>query len=116
MPTTHSDPVFVVDEVIHYCVANMPGGVPITSTMALTNATLPYVEAIAADGLAAAVGPTPRWRGASTSSPAPSPTRPSPSARARRTRRFATRSRPAGSETHDCGRFSFLRAGSSASG
>src|SRR5581483_3030154 len=46
-PTTHTDPVFVVDEVIHYCVANMPGGVPVTSTRALTNATLPYVEAIA---------------------------------------------------------------------
>ena len=53
--TTHSDPVFVVDEVIHYCVANMPGGVPITSTKALTNATLPYVEAIADLGLAGAV-------------------------------------------------------------
>jgi len=50
-PTTHSDPVYVVDGVIHYCVANMPGGVPITSTMALTNATLPYVEAIADRGL-----------------------------------------------------------------
>jgi len=53
-PTTHSDPVFVVDDVIHYCVANMPGGVPITSTGALTNATLPYVEAIADRGLGAA--------------------------------------------------------------
>src|SRR5438094_4585932 len=46
-PTTHADPVYVVDDVIHYCVANMPGGVPITSTKALTNATLPYGEAIA---------------------------------------------------------------------
>jgi alanine dehydrogenase len=54
-PTTHSDPVFVVDGVIHYCVANMPGGVPITSTKALTNATLPYVEAIAGLGLRHAV-------------------------------------------------------------
>jgi alanine dehydrogenase len=54
-PTTHSDPVFVVDGVTHYCVANMPGGVPITSTKALTNATLPYVEAIAEHGLVAAV-------------------------------------------------------------
>ena len=53
--TTHSDPVFVVDGVIHYCVANMPGGVPITSTKALTNATLPYVEAIAGRGLRDAV-------------------------------------------------------------
>ena len=51
-PTTHSDPVYVVDGVTHYCVANMPGGVPITSTKALTNATLPYVEAIAEHGLA----------------------------------------------------------------
>ena len=58
-PTTHSDPVYVVDEVIHYCVANMPGGVPITSTMALTNATLPYVEAIAGQGLRPAVSADP---------------------------------------------------------
>src|SRR5207237_4264445 len=54
-PTTHSDPVFTVDGIIHYCVANMPGGVPITSTKALTNATLPYVEAIAEHGIAEAV-------------------------------------------------------------
>jgi alanine dehydrogenase len=54
-PTTHSDPVYVVDEVIHYCVANMPGGVPVTATKALTNATLPYVEAIADLGLRGAV-------------------------------------------------------------
>ncbi|HZD87016.1 MAG TPA: alanine dehydrogenase [Gaiellaceae bacterium] len=54
-PTTHSDPVYTVDGIVHYCVANMPGGVPITSTKALTNATLPYVEAIAEHGLAEAV-------------------------------------------------------------
>jgi alanine dehydrogenase len=54
-PTTHSDPVYAVDGVTHYCVANMPGGVPVTSTKALTNATLPYVEAIAEHGLRAAV-------------------------------------------------------------
>src|SRR5207244_8101451 len=54
-PTTHSNPVYVVDNVTHYCVANMPGGVPITSTKALTNATLPYVEAIAELGLRDAV-------------------------------------------------------------
>ena len=54
-PTTHTDPVYVVDGVIHYCVANMPGAVPITSTKALTNATLPYVEAIATHGLMEAV-------------------------------------------------------------
>jgi alanine dehydrogenase len=57
--TTHSDPVFVVDRVTHYCVANMPGGVPITSTKALTNATLPYVEAIANHGLREAVARDP---------------------------------------------------------
>ncbi len=54
-PTTHSDPVYVVDGVTHYCVANMPGAVPITSTKALTNATLPYVEAIANLGLREAI-------------------------------------------------------------
>ena len=54
-PTTHSDPVYEVDGIIHYCVANMPGGVPVTSTKALTNATLPYVESIADHGLAEAV-------------------------------------------------------------
>ncbi len=54
-PTTHTEPVFEVDGVTHYCVANMPGAVPVTSTKALTNATLPYVEAIAADGLAETV-------------------------------------------------------------
>ena len=54
-PTTHSNPVYEVDGITHYCVANMPGGVPITSTLALTNATLPYVEAIAEHGLAQAV-------------------------------------------------------------
>jgi alanine dehydrogenase len=58
-PTTHSDPVYVVDGVTHYCVANMPGAVPITSTKALTNVTLPYVEAIAEHGLAEAVARDP---------------------------------------------------------
>jgi alanine dehydrogenase len=53
--TTHADPVYVVDGVTHYCVANMPGAVPITSTKALTNATLPYLEAIANLGLREAV-------------------------------------------------------------
>ncbi len=57
--TTHADPVYVVDGVTHYCVANMPGAVPITSTKALTNATLPYVEAIANKGLRAAVADDP---------------------------------------------------------
>jgi len=50
-PTTHTDPTYEVDEIIHYCVANMPGAVPITSTYALTNATLPYVLALAERGI-----------------------------------------------------------------
>jgi len=54
-PTTHSEPVYEVEGVTHYCVANMPGAVPITSTKAVTNATLPYVESIAEHGLAEAV-------------------------------------------------------------
>jgi alanine dehydrogenase len=58
-PTTHSDPVYEVDGVTHYCVANMPGAVPITSTKALTNATLPYVEEIADHGLREAVARDP---------------------------------------------------------
>jgi alanine dehydrogenase len=49
-PTTHSDPTFEVDGITHYCVTNMPGAVPITSTYALTNATLPYVLELA-DGV-----------------------------------------------------------------
>jgi alanine dehydrogenase len=54
-PTTHDDPTYTVDGVIHYCVANMPGAVPITSTRSLTNVTLPYVEAIAEHGVAGAI-------------------------------------------------------------
>jgi alanine dehydrogenase len=54
-PTTHSDPVYEVDGVTHYCVANMPGAVPVTSTFALTNATLPYVLALADLGVAGAI-------------------------------------------------------------
>jgi len=52
-PTTHTDPTYVVDGITHYCVANMPGAVPITSTYALTNATMPYVVKLADHGLAA---------------------------------------------------------------
>ena len=48
--TTHDDPVYVVDDVIHYCVANMPGGVPKTSTHALNNVTLPFILQIANRG------------------------------------------------------------------
>ncbi len=54
-PTTHSDPTFEVDGILHYCVANMPGAVPITSTFALTNATLPYVIELADHGPKGAV-------------------------------------------------------------
>ena len=49
-PTTHEDPTFLVDDVLHYCVANMPGAVPYTSTLALTNATLPYAMLLANSG------------------------------------------------------------------
>ena len=54
-PTTHSEPTYEVEGVIHYCVTNMPGAVPITSTYALTNATLPYINALARDGVHGAV-------------------------------------------------------------
>jgi alanine dehydrogenase len=46
-PTTHENPTFIIDDVVHYCVANMPGAVPYTSTLALTNATLPYAVKLA---------------------------------------------------------------------
>lgn len=59
-PTTHDDPTFAVHDSIYYCVANMPGAVPTTATRALTNATLPYVSAIAAKG----------WERAATEDPA----------------------------------------------
>lgn len=54
-PTTHTDPTFIVDNVVHYCVANMPGAVPRTSTFALNNATLPFVLEIANKGYRAAL-------------------------------------------------------------
>lgn len=53
-PTTHEHPIFVIDDVVHYCVANMPGAVPYTSTIALTNATLPYAILLANHGWKAA--------------------------------------------------------------
>jgi alanine dehydrogenase len=53
--TTHDDPVFEVDGIVHYCVANMPGAVPVTATKALTNVTFPYVEAIADKGVEGAI-------------------------------------------------------------
>ena len=54
-PTSHSEPVYIVDDVIHYCVANMPGALPMTSTRALTNATLPYVLKLARFGFTKAI-------------------------------------------------------------
>jgi alanine dehydrogenase len=57
--TTHSDPTYVVDGVVHYCVANMPGAVPISSTRALTNATLPYLELVADRGFERAIAAAP---------------------------------------------------------
>jgi alanine dehydrogenase len=61
-PTTHADPVYVVDGVTHYCVANMPGGVPRTSTFALNNATLPFVLALASKGWKKALADDPHLR------------------------------------------------------
>ena len=55
-PTTHTDPTYEVDGITHYCVTNMPGAVPITSTYALTNATLPYVLELADHGVAGGAG------------------------------------------------------------
>jgi alanine dehydrogenase len=58
-PTTHSDPTYEVDGITHYCVTNMPGAVPITSTYALTNATMPYVLHLASDGVHRATAENP---------------------------------------------------------
>ena len=62
-PTTHTDPVYEVDGVTHYCVTNMPGAVPVTSTFALTNATLPYAVALADLGVREAIARDPGLRG-----------------------------------------------------
>ena len=61
-PTTHEDPTFKVHDSIFYCVANMPGAVPNTSTYALTNVTLRYAVALANLGVKAACSATPPWR------------------------------------------------------
>ena len=61
-PTTHSDPTFIVDDVVHYCVANMPGAVPRTSTFALNNATLPHVLTLADKGYRQALTGDPHLR------------------------------------------------------
>jgi alanine dehydrogenase len=62
-PTTHADPTYEVDGILHYCVSNMPGAVPFTSTLALTNATFPYVSQIAELGLDGAIDRTPGLSG-----------------------------------------------------
>ena len=107
-PTTHSDPTYEVDGILHYCVANMPGAVPVTSTRALTNATMPYVLHARRQGRARRLaGETPAWPRASTSSPARSPTSPSrrprasptPTCSRRWSRRCTTRSSSAGATT-----------------
>jgi alanine dehydrogenase len=62
-PTTHAEPTYVVDGIIHYCVANIPGAVPQTSAAALNNATLPYGLALANHGIAALDNSTETGRG-----------------------------------------------------
>jgi alanine dehydrogenase len=49
-PTTHANPTYIIDDIVHYCVANMPGGVPRTSTLALNKATLPFLSKLAKEG------------------------------------------------------------------
>src|SRR5205823_12974173 len=61
-PTTHADPTYVIDDVVHYCVTNMPGAVPRTSTYALNNATLPFVLALANKGWKQALADDPHLR------------------------------------------------------
>lgn len=61
-PTTHDDPTFIVDGVIHYCVANMPGAVPLTSSKALNNVTLPFIQTLANKGARAALAEDPHLR------------------------------------------------------
>jgi len=62
-PTTHEAPIYVDEGVIHYCVANMPGAYPRTSTQALTSVTLPYVQTLVLNGLAGAMKHHPELRG-----------------------------------------------------
>jgi alanine dehydrogenase len=61
-PTTHAEPIYIVDDVVHYCVANMPGATPSTSTYALNNVTLPYGLALADKGYKAALLDNPNFR------------------------------------------------------
>ena len=60
-PTTHADPTYIVDDIVHYCVANMPGGVPRTSTLALNKATLPFLSKLAKDGYQKALKDDPNF-------------------------------------------------------
>ena len=60
-PTTHADPTYIVNEVVHYCVANMPGGVPRTSTLALNKATLPFLSKLAKEGYQKALNNDPNF-------------------------------------------------------
>ena len=60
-PTTHADPTYIVDDIVHYCVANMPGGVPRTSTIALNRATLPFLSKLASDGYQVALKKDPNF-------------------------------------------------------
>ena len=60
-PTTHAEPTYIIDDVVHYCVANMPGGVPRTSTIALNNATLPFLSKLAQDGYQKALKDDPNF-------------------------------------------------------
>ena len=60
-PTTHAEPTFIVDDIVHYCVANMPGGVPRTSTLALNKATLPFLSKLAKDGYQKALKEDPNF-------------------------------------------------------
>ena len=60
-PTTHANPTYIVDDIVHYCVANMPGGVPRTSTLALNNVTLPYLVKLANKGYQKALKDDPNF-------------------------------------------------------
>ena len=60
-PTTHADPTYIVDDIVHYCVANMPGGVPRTSTIALNKATLPFLSKLASEGYQTALRNDPNF-------------------------------------------------------
>jgi len=60
-PTTHAEPTYIVDDIVHYCVANMPGGVPRTSTLALNKATLPFLSKLAKDGYQKALKDDPNF-------------------------------------------------------